>query len=271
MNDASLKKLLRAVQSGRVTADEAAAQLRAHAVGDLGFARIDHHRELRCGFPEVVFGLRKRPEHIAQIVAEIGKRSTRVLVTRATQEAFEAVRERVPDAHFEEAARAIVVRRGRRPRAKGLVVVVSAGTADIPVAEEARVTAECFDVAVETAFDCGVAGLHRLLRVLPQLRRAHAVVVVAGMEGALASVVGGLVSCPVVAVPTSVGYGAAFGGLAPLLTMMNSCAAGVSVVNIDNGFGAGYLAGLIAAQHPSAARQRRPRRTAAEARRPRRG
>ncbi len=245
MNPKELRALLGRVRAGKVSADEAAEHIRAEAVGDLGFARLDHHRELRCGFPEVILGLRKSNGQIARLAQEVAKRSDRVLVTRTTKDAYDAVAAVLPRARWIEEARAIVVRRSRAPRPRGLVAIVTAGTTDIPVAEEARVTAEMFDARVQVAVDCGVAGLHRLLGVLPTLRRARVVVVVAGMEGALASVVGGLVSRPVIAVPTSVGYGASFEGLAPLLTMLNSCAAGVGVVNIDNGFGAGYLAGLI--------------------------
>jgi hypothetical protein len=243
-----LRALLRAFRAGSVTADEVVSRLRAWPVSDVGFAKLDGHREARCGFPEVVLGLGKEPHQVARLVAEIARRSPRVLATRTTAEAFEATRRLVPQARFEAAARAIVVDRERRARRRGLVAVVTAGKADIPVAEEARVTAELFRARVESHFDCGVAGLHRLVGVLPRLRRARVVVVVAGMEGALPSVVGGLVACPVVAVPTSVGYGAGAGGIAPLLAMMNSCAAGVSVVNVDNGFGAGYLAGLVNAR-----------------------
>jgi pyridinium-3,5-biscarboxylic acid mononucleotide synthase len=213
---------------------------------DLGFARPDTARERRTGFPEVVFGERKQPQQIAKIVETLAARSRRILVTRASEEAFREVRKIAPRARYEQVARAIVVGSAPKPKKTGLAMIVTAGTSDIPVAEEARVTAELFGVRVGVAYDCGVAGLHRLLHVLPRLRRARVVIVVAGMEGALASVVGGLVRRPVIAVPTSVGYGASFRGIAPLLTMMNSCAAGVCVVNIDNGFGAGYLAGLIA-------------------------
>ncbi|HKE00702.1 MAG TPA: nickel pincer cofactor biosynthesis protein LarB [Planctomycetota bacterium] len=244
MKPAELRRLLASVRTGKTSAAEAAERLRAMPVIDVGFARLDGHREARCGMPEVVLGIGKSPAQIARIVKELSKRSTRVLVTRATREAFDAVHTAVPAARYEETARAIVVRR-ERARPRGSVVVVSAGTADIPVAEEARVTAELMGARVETLFDCGVAGLHRTLAVVPKLRKARAIVVVAGMDGALAAVVAGLVPRPVIAVPTSIGYGASFEGVAPLLTMMSSCAAGVAVVNIDNGFGAGYLAAMI--------------------------
>lgn len=223
------------------------------AIGHLGFARVDHARASRCGFPEVILGKGKTPAQVAAIFVELASRADRVLATRCTEEHFAAVRARVAQAVWHEAARAITLRKGRKGPARrglGLVVIAAAGTADRPVAEEARVTAEIMGARVEAFHDVGVAGIHRLFRVVPRLRAARAVIVVAGMEGALPSVVGGLVAAPVIAVPTSVGYGAAFEGLAALLGMMNSCAAGVSVVNIDNGFGAGYIAALINAGRP---------------------
>ncbi|MBI3820882.1 MAG: nickel pincer cofactor biosynthesis protein LarB [Planctomycetes bacterium] len=247
MNPKELKLLMRRVAAGKIAPDEAAERLRTTDSVNLHFARVDTGRESRCGFPEVIFGARKSPKQIAQIAAAILRRTDRLLVTRASEEAFLAVREIAPEAKYYDVARIVAVRRGRAERARrSMVFIVTAGTSDIPVAEEARVTALMFGVRVETAFDCGVAGLHRLIPLIPTIRKARAIIVIAGMEGALASVVGGLVRRPVIAVPTSVGYGASFGGIAPLLTMMNSCAAGVSVVNIDNGFGAGYLAGMIA-------------------------
>ena len=200
---------------------------------------------MRTGFPEVVFAQGKSPEQVASIAAEVLRASDRLLVTRASPDAFAAVRQVVPDAVYEQPARAIVAdRRTDRQTTPG-VVVACAGTADLPVASEAAVTAELMDCQVERLFDVGVAGLHRLLRQMPAIRRARVIVVVAGMDGALPSVVGGLASVPVIAVPTSVGYGASFEGLAALLAMLNSCAPGVGVVNIDNGFGAGYLAAMI--------------------------
>ena len=200
---------------------------------------------MRTGFPEVVFAQGKSPEQVASIAAEVLQASDRLLVTRASPDAFAAVRQVVPDAVYEQPARAIVAdRRTDRQTTPG-VVVACAGTADLPVASEAAVTAELMDCQVERLFDVGVAGLHRLLRQMPAIRRARVIVVVAGMDGALPSVVGGLASVPVIAVPTSVGYGASFEGLAALLAMLNSCAPGVGVVNIDNGFGAGYLAAMI--------------------------
>lgn len=212
---------------------------------DLGFARLDHHRALRRGFPEVVFGLGKTPEQVATIVERLAMLQDRVLVTRTTQEALARVQERVPDAVYHDAARLIVVDHRRdAPKFPG-VAVLCAGTADLPVAEEAAMTAELMDCAVERIYDVGVAGLHRLLSQLDKLRKARVLVVVAGMEGALPSVVSGLVAAPVIAVPTSIGYGTSFNGVTALLSMMNSCSPGVSVVNIDNGFGAGYLAATI--------------------------
>lgn len=221
-------------------------EARRRPVEDLGFARVDHHRTERCGFPEVVLGLGKRPDEIVAIARSVLSRAERLLVTRAEPAAADALREAFPDARWEERARCVTVVRDREPRpGVGRVLVVSAGTGDLPVAEEARVTAEVTGSRVETLYDAGVAGIHRLLARTDLLERARVVVVVAGMEGALPSVVGGLCSVPVIAVPTSVGYGASFGGLAPLLAMLNSCAAGVAVVNIDNGFGAGFLASRI--------------------------
>ena len=221
------------------------AQLRQLPYEDLDFARVDHHRALRTGFPEVVFGLGKSPEQVASIAESVLRQSDRLLVTRAEPEAYARVLEVAPDATHDELARAIVVdRRSERQLAPG-VVVVCAGTSDLPVAREAAITAELMDCEVQQISDVGVAGLHRLLEHLPTLQKARVVVAVAGMEGALPSVVGGLVRAPLIAVPTSIGYGANFGGLAALLAMLNSCASGVGVVNIDNGFGAGYLAAMI--------------------------
>lgn len=219
---------------------------------DLGFARPDLHRPLRKGFPEVIFGEGKTPQQVAAIAQRLVEGSQRLLVTRATPAHFQAVQAILPDAQWHDTARAITMDRRQHISLLPGVVVLCAGTSDVPVAEEAALTASMMDCQVERFYDVGVAGLHRLLDVLPSLHRAKAVVVVAGMEGALPSVVGGLVQAPVIAVPTSVGYGASFRGLAALLAMLNSCAPGVAVVNIDNGFGAGYLAALIV--HTSAGR-----------------
>jgi hypothetical protein len=211
----------------------------------LGFAKPDHHRALRRGFPEVILGQGKTAEQVAAIVERVAADADRVLVTRVEEECFVSVQERVTQAEYHPVARAITIDRLRdAPRRPG-IMVVSGGTADLAVAEEAAITAELMGNEVERAYDVGVAGIHRLLEQLPQLRQAKVVVAVAGMEGALPGIVSGLIAAPVIAVPTSTGYGASFGGLAPLLTMLNSCSPGVAVVNIDNGFGAGYLAALI--------------------------
>lgn len=237
-----LRALLADVQRGALDVE---AALRALTPGqDLGFATVDHERQERCGVPEVVFCQGKRPADAAAIARAIVGRSRRVLLTRADEGHVAAVRAELPDAVWHERARCITFDPEPEPK-RGLVAVVAAGTADLPVAEEAAVTLEFAGNVVDRHVDVGVAGLHRLLARLPEIRRARAIVAVAGMEGALPSVLAGLVAVPVFAVPTSVGYGAHFGGLAPLLTMMNSCAAGVSVVNVDNGFGAGYLASLV--------------------------
>jgi NCAIR mutase (PurE)-related protein len=248
MTPDQLRRLLDDVRAGSQSADEAhrtlLAALRSEPLADLGFARVDHHRPVRQGFPEVVLGLGKSPDQIAAIAASIVSRQQPLLVTRATPEAWAAVQAVLPEATYHEVARAITVRRVVAP-GRGTVVVASAGTSDIPVAEEAAVTAELMGNDVERVYDVGVAGIHRVLRERARLEAARAIVVVAGMEGALPSVVAGMVQVPVIAVPTSVGYGASFGGIAALLGMLNSCANGVSVVNIDNGFGAGCIASMI--------------------------
>ena len=244
MEEHRLRELLAAVADGRTDVDAAVDELRLLPYEDIGFARVDHHRALRDWMPEVVLGLGKTPEQVAGIAISLLERSDRLLVTRATPEIAAAVLAAVPDATYHETARCITVERTPMPRHEG-VTVVCAGTADLPVAEEAAITAEMAGNAVRRVYDVGVAGLHRLLGEVPGLREARAIVVVAGMEGALPSVVSGLVVAPVIAVPTSIGYGASFQGLAPLLAMLNACAAGVGVVNIDNGFGAGYLAASI--------------------------
>ena len=245
MNAGALRQLLEAVQAGSVPIDAALQQLRALPFEDLGFAKVDHHRALRCGFPEVIYCAGKTVEQIAAIFGRCAEAGGNVLATRATPEAFTAVATNHPQAEHHADARAITLRQQPATPSAGTIAIVAAGTADLPVAEEARVTAEIMDQRTAPLYDVGVAGLHRLLAHSRELQAATVLVVVAGMEGALASVVGGLVDKPVIAVPTSTGYGASFQGLAPLLTMLNSCAAGVSVVNIDNGFGAGYIAALI--------------------------
>lgn len=249
MNRLELRALLEDVRAGALTPEAAHGRifqiLRQAPFEDLGFARVDHHRSVRQGFPEVVFGPGKTPAQIAEISERIVAAGHSLLVTRTTREAYDAVAARVEDASFHEVARTITMRIGSTPTAKGTILVAAAGTADLPVAEEAAVSAEVMGNRVDRLYDVGVAGLHRLLSEHARLTSARVVIVVAGMEGALPSVVGGLVDVPVIAVPTSVGYGASFGGLTALLAMLNSCAAGVSVVNIDNGFGAAAVASSI--------------------------
>jgi pyridinium-3,5-biscarboxylic acid mononucleotide synthase len=241
----SIRKLFEQVRAGRVSPDDAVQQLRHLPFEDLGFAKVDHHRALRAGMPEVIFGQGKTPVQLAQIFSRLARHEGNILATRAGKEQFAAVKKKVRSAQYREPAQAIVLQRDKNKYGKGIIAVVSAGTSDIPVAEEAVITAEIMGNEVERLYDVGVAGIHRLLASGVTLMRASVVIVCAGMEGALPSVVGGLVGVPVIAVPTSVGYGAAFEGVAALLGMMNSCASNVSVVNIDNGFGAGYVASLI--------------------------
>jgi hypothetical protein len=244
-----LQELLDQVAAG--TLDPAAAReqlisvMRAQPYEDLGFARVDHHRSVRQGFPEVILGLGKTPSQIAAIAAEIVARGSTLLVTRASAAAYEAVRAKVPAATYHADAGLITLRQQDITAGHGTIIVAAAGTADLPVAEEAAYTAELMGNHVTRLYDVGVAGLHRLLGERERLNAARVIIVVAGMEGALPSVVAGLVSAPVIAVPTSIGYGASFGGIAALLGMLNSCASGVSVVNIDNGFGAASIASLI--------------------------
>jgi NCAIR mutase (PurE)-related protein len=244
----SLRALFDAVREGRLDPVEAERRaletLQADPIEDLGFARVDHHRATRQGFPEVVYGQGKSPEQIAGIARAIVDRGHSLLVTRTDVVAYHAVAKLVPDARFHDQAR-IIERRADAPRGKGVVLVAAAGTSDIPVAEEAAVSAEVMGNDVDRLYDVGVAGLHRLLAERERLNAARVVIVVAGMEGALPSVVGGLVRVPVLAVPTSVGYGASFGGVTALLAMLNSCASGVAVLNIDNGFGAAATASAI--------------------------
>jgi pyridinium-3,5-biscarboxylic acid mononucleotide synthase len=245
VNAESIRKLFDEVRKGKVTPDDAVARLRHMPFEDIGFAKVDHHRALRAGMPEVILGEGKTPAQVAGIFARLAKQGGNILATRADEKQFAAVKKKVRAAQYRELARAIVLERDARKYGKGMIAVVSAGTSDIPVAEEALVTAELMGNEVEHFYDVGVAGIHRLLANREALTKARVVIVCAGMEGALPSVVGGLVGVPVIAVPTSVGYGASFKGLAALLGMLNSCASNVSVVNIDNGFGAGYVASLI--------------------------
>jgi NCAIR mutase (PurE)-related protein len=249
MNPNGLRGLLDQVARGEVTPETAQGHvlelLRERPFADLGFARVDHHRSVRQGFPEVILGLGKTPAQVAAIAAEVVGRGSTLLVTRATEAAYAAVREQVPGATYYPDASMITFPQQDVVPGKGTIVVAAAGTSDLPVAEEAARAAELMGNDVARLYDVGVAGLHRLLDERARLAAARAIIVVAGMEGALPSVVAGLVSAPVIAVPTSVGYGASFGGLAALLGMLNSCASGVSVVNIDNGFGAANIASLI--------------------------
>ncbi|MEW8959779.1 MAG: nickel pincer cofactor biosynthesis protein LarB [Moorella sp. (in: firmicutes)] len=245
MMENKLKELLEAYKAGRVELEAVMERLKILREEDLGFAKVDHHRVLRNGFPEVIFGQGKTKEQVAAIASRLATAGSTVLVTRTNREVYQEVSASLPAAEFNELARTIVVPAGEIPPTGGKVAVLSAGTADLPVAEEAAVTAAVMGNEVERIYDVGVAGIHRLLGRVELVRRADVVIVVAGMEGALASVVAGLVDRPVIAVPTSIGYGASFGGLAALLTMLNSCAAGIGVVNIDNGFGAAALATTI--------------------------
>lgn len=246
MDTESLKQLLTDVKNGKTSVNGAVEQFKGMPFDDIGFAKIDNHRHLRCGFPEAIFCQGK---DIGQIIAIIGRAVTgnnNILATRANDEIYHAVKEKFPNAVYNAQGKTITIsKHNRRKKNKGSILIVSAGTSDIPVAEEAKETAKIMGNKVDVLYDVGVAGIHRLLYNRNELASARVIVVVAGMEGALASVVGGLVNCPVIAVPTSVGYGSSFGGVAALLSMLNSCSACVSVVNIDNGFGAGCVASLI--------------------------
>ncbi len=251
MNDKKLKNLLRDVAQGKKPVARAAEMLKevlesaGGPAGHLGYACVDHERRVRCGFPEVILCEGKTAAQVAGIAREILKRSDVLLATRAVSTVAARLKKIDKRAAYNRAGRCVVIDRRKSPKKEGLVAVVTAGTSDIPVAEEAKTTASVMGARVETIYDAGVAGIHRLMNRIDVLKKARALVVAAGMEGALASVVGGLVDKPVIAVPTSTGYGASFGGAAALLGMLNSCAANVSVVNIDNGFGAGYIAALI--------------------------
>ena len=253
MNQSTLLNLLTSIQHGDLSPEAAAARLADLPFEDLGHARIDHHRELRTGLPEVIYAAGKSPAQTSEIFARMAAAGSDVLATRVDTPTAEAILAATPAAAHNPAARAVTLRQTPASAPRGHIAILCAGTSDIPVAEEAAVTASLFGAAVTRLYDVGVAGLHRLLAVRDQLRQADAVIVCAGMEGALPSVVGGLVSVPVIAVPTSVGYGASFNGLAALLGMLNSCSPNVCVVNIDNGFGAAYSATLIAraAHQPS--------------------
>jgi NCAIR mutase (PurE)-related protein len=244
MTEQRLNELMKAVRAGRLSGEDAVARLKNLPFEDLGFAKVDHHRALRQGFAEVIFGQGKTPKQVAEIVKSMLRRDTRqnVLITRAGVKIFAAVKRLNRTAKFHQLSGVITIERNREISGKGAICVVSAGTSDIPVAEEAALTAQLMGNRVERLYDVGVAGIHRLLHHRDELTKARVIICVAGMEGALPSVVGGLVSVPVIAVPTSVGYGASFGGVAALLGMLNSCASNVTVVNIDNGFGAARVA-----------------------------
>lgn len=245
MDSDSLRKLLEDVKKGDVGVDEALMQLRTLPFEDLGFAKVDQHRNIRNGYPEVIFSQGKTLEQIKLIVQNLMQKNNNIMATRAGRDVYEKIREITDDVEYYEAARIVVIKKREIKKSEKVIAVITAGTADMPVAEEAAVTAEIMGNTVERIYDVGVAGIHRLFAKIDTIMKANVLIVVAGMEGALASVVGGLVDKPVIAVPTSVGYGANFNGLSALLTMLNSCASGVSVVNIDNGFGAGYLAAMI--------------------------
>ena len=245
MDSTALRKLLQQVRDGSLSADDAVARMRHLPFEDLGFAKIDHHRRIRAGLPEVIFSRGKTPSQVAQIFKRMAAHEGNVLATKADAAHFRAVKKIVRKAEYRELAHAIVLERDPTIYGKGKIVIISAGTSDIPIAEEALTTAEVMGNQVAHLYDVGVAGIHRLFSNKKEIDNARVVIVCAGMEGALPSVVGGLVSVPVIAVPTSIGYGASFDGLAALLGMLNSCASNVSVVNIDNGFGAGYVASMI--------------------------
>lgn len=245
MNIDSLQLLLEQVRDGQIDPEHAARRLSNLPYENLSFARVDHHRELRIGFPEVILGAGKTPEQIVAIAGRILAHGSNLLITRTNADVFHEVSAIAPDSEFNAAAGVISVIRDRTERGEGVISIISAGTSDIPVAEEAAVTAEAMGNRVTRIYDVGVAGIHRLFDARDNFMEARVVVVAAGMEGALPSVVGGLISAPVIAVPTSIGYGASFGGLTALLAMLNSCASNVTVVNIDNGFGAGFVASLI--------------------------
>jgi NCAIR mutase (PurE)-related protein len=246
MTKDKLKHLLQRYKRGGITEQDLIDKLRSLEYESLDFATVDHHRQLRQGFPEVILCQGKTPQQVAAIASTIVRKAQPLLATRATKDHFKAVRKKIRNARYNEAARTITANEPKEASAaRGSILVITAGTSDIPVAEEAVVTARMFGNRVETLYDVGVAGIHRLLSQSGKLMKARVIIVAAGMEGALPSVVGGLVDVPVIAVPTSIGYGASFGGITALLAMLNSCASGITVVNIDNGFGAGFAASLI--------------------------
>jgi pyridinium-3,5-biscarboxylic acid mononucleotide synthase len=250
MNRQSILKLLEKIQKGVLTPDQGLEALKRLPFEDLGFARVDHHRTIRHGFPEVVFGLGKKPEQVAAIVKSLLPQKSNILVTRCGREIYNRVRRVSAKARYHNDARAISIAQDSTIYGAGIIHIICAGTTDIPVAQEAALTARLMGNSVETTFDAGVAGIHRLLSARESLARASVIIAVAGMEGALPSVVGGMFSVPVIAVPSSIGYGSSLGGVTALLAMLNSCASNVTVVNIDNGFGAGYVASLINRKRP---------------------
>lgn len=245
MDSESLRKMLEDVKNGQLSVDAALSDLKKLPFEDLGFAKVDHHRNIRNGYPEVIYCQGKTLEQIRMIVEKLMQQNNNIMATRASREVFENILKITDDAVYYEDARIVVVKKREIIKSQKMIAVVTAGTSDIPVAEEAAVTCETMGQCVERVYDVGVAGIHRLFARTDTIMKANVVIVIAGMEGALASVVSGLVDKPVIAVPTSVGYGANFGGLSALLTMLNSCATGIGVVNIDNGFGAGFLAAMI--------------------------
>jgi len=245
MNIKEVEKLLKDVKDGQTTIEEALDVLKNFPYTDLGFARIDHHREMRTGYPEIIYCAGKSVDQVREIVRVMSEKENNVIGTRANQEMFNAVKSIIPDAIYYPMARIISVQKKKPATPKTRIAVITAGTSDMPIAEEAAITAELLGNNVLRIYDAGVAGIHRLVDKLPEIRNCRVIIVIAGMEGALASVVGGLVDKPVIAVPTSVGYGANFGGISALLAMLTSCSTGVTVVNIDNGFGAGFSASMI--------------------------
>jgi hypothetical protein len=245
MNTKEVEKLLKNVKKGETSIEEALDVLKNFPYTDLGFARIDHHREMRTGYPEIIYCAGKSVEQVREIFRVMSEKENNVIGTRANNEMFEAVRTILSDAVYFPVARIISLQKGKKKVTESRIAIITAGTSDIPVAEEAAITAELLGNNVLRIYDAGVAGIHRLVDKLPEIRSCRVIIVIAGMEGALASVVGGLVDKPVIAVPTSVGYGANFGGISALLAMLTSCSTGVTVVNIDNGFGAGFAASMI--------------------------
>ncbi len=245
MNKEAVKQLLEYVKEGKTDIEEALAKLSDLPYKELGYAKVDNHRELRNGYPEVIFGLNKTRDQVVGITESMMESQSNILITRVPMDYYKAVRKQFSQAQYHEQARCITIHNSEQIWTESTIGVITAGTADVPVAEEAAVTADFFGNRVCRFYDVGVAGIHRLLNNLEEIRKSRVLIVIAGMEGALPSVIGGLVDKPVIAVPTSVGYGANFGGITALLGMLTSCASGVSVVNIDNGFGAGYQAGMI--------------------------